>query len=101
MLAAADAEVMRDPAGGRQAAVVRDPASGAAIVEVYVFPGAALAAYAAADAPLRVEAAGVRTEVMQPGYWAGAIDEVPEREGQRELAIYVGEARYAVVITLA
>lgn len=95
MLAAADGELMRDPASGRRIAVVCDPASGEVVVEVYVFAGAALAAYGVDDAALRVEAPGVRTEAMQPGYWAGAIEGAVV-EGERELTIHVGDVSHVV-----
>jgi hypothetical protein len=70
-LAAADGVAMRDPGEGRAIATALDPETGAIVAEAYAFAGGAVAVYSESGEPLRVEGEGVRTEVMQAGYWSG------------------------------
>lgn len=70
-LAAAEGEEMRDPASGRRLSALIDPGTGVQLAELFAFSGRVLAVYAASGEPVRVEGEGLRTETMQPGYWAG------------------------------
>jgi hypothetical protein len=88
-LAAAEGAEMRDPAGGRRLAVLVDPGTGEQLAEIFGFEGRVLAVYASSGEPVRVEGEGLRTETMQPGYWAGRY----EGEGAIEGVAHVGGAQ--------
>ena len=59
------------------------------LAEIFVFSDRLIAVYASSGAPVRVEGEGLRTEAMQPGYWAGRH----EGEGAVEGVVHVGDAR--------
>lgn len=90
-LAAAEGDEMRDPATGRRLLALLDDerAERAVLAEIFVFSDRLIAVYASSGAPVRVEGEGLRTEAMQPGYWAGRH----EGEGAVEGVVHVGDAR--------
>ncbi|MDQ3035897.1 MAG: hypothetical protein M3Y87_26070 [Myxococcota bacterium] len=95
-LAAAEGEEMRDPSEGRRIVALHDVASGALLAEVFAFSDRVIAVYASSGDPVRVEGPGLRTETMQPGYWAGRH----EGEGAIEAIAHVGDARQSFRLEL-
>ncbi len=59
------------------------------LAEIFVFLDRLIAVYASSGDPVRVEGEGLRTETMQPGYWAGRH----EGDGAVEGVVHVGDAR--------
>jgi hypothetical protein len=92
-VAAQEEEPVRDPASGRRVGVLRG-----AEIEAILFGDRELALYAAADHVIRVEAEGVVTQQMLPGYWLGRL---PSGADRVQAVIELGEERIEWNIDLA
>ena len=95
-VAAASAGRLRDPSEGRVVATLDDPRAEA----VWFAPERALAVYTADAAPVHLEAEGVTTREIAPGYWIG---EVAQGVAAVDAELHVGERslRWTIPLTSA